>query len=164
MNNTGRFCTVFQLVRICRFFYTVAIRKQNTGKFFFCVFSRLNKALNIRFFRYSVTGAYTCRNSCFHVLFPVSIQPEFPDRLTADEAVFLFMSARESNPWARASKKQSCGLFLARGAAAAARSGFRKAKSTSIPVRATKNTHCFSLNYRTLTAFQRNCKHPRQTL
>ena len=79
-------------------------------------------------------------------------------------SAFSFVSPdAESNPWARASRKQSCGLFLARGAAAAARSGFRKAKSTSIPVRATKNTHCFSLNYRTLTAFQRNCKHPRQT-
>jgi len=93
MNNTGRFCTVFQLVRICRFFYTVAIRKQNTGKFFFCVFSRLNKALNIRFFGYFVTCAYTHRNSCFYVLLPVSIQPESPDRLTADEAVFLFVTA-----------------------------------------------------------------------
>ncbi len=40
------------------------------------------------------------------------------------ECFFLFMTRRGANPWARALRKQSCGLFLARGAAAAARSGF----------------------------------------
>jgi len=61
-------------------------------------------------------------------------------------AFFLLAQGRGANPWAAASRKQSGGLFLAAGAAAAARCGFRggaerKARRFPSSPPTTKDTH-----------------------
>ena len=59
---------------------------------------------------------------------PVRARSPAPRRAEGHRPSALLCCDRGSNPWAGALRKQSCGLFLATGAAAAARSDFAKQK------------------------------------